>query len=84
MGNKIFIGGLSYNTTESSLALALQEFGIVISIRIVTDMDTGRSRGFGFATFSTSVEAQRAIDGLNNTLFEGRRIGVKEAIDKSK
>jgi RNA recognition motif-containing protein len=83
-GCKIFLGGLNYNTTEDSLLKELEKHGKVLSIRIVTDFETGRSKGFGFATYSTGEEAQKAIDSLNNELFEGKRIGVKQAIEKKR
>lgn len=82
MNNKIFIGGLSYNTTEESLSAKLDEYGKVIAIRIVTNVETGRSRGFGFATFENSSQAEDAISKLNNEMFEGRRVGVKIAIER--
>jgi len=80
--NKIFIGGLNYQTSERALFHELQKHGKVISIRIVTEKETGRSRGFGFATFATPEEAEGAIKNMNNTIFDGRRIGVKPSIDK--
>lgn len=82
MKNKVFIGGLSYQTTEESLIQELQKYGEVSSIRIVTDKETGRSKGFGFATFKTEEQASKVIECLNNQMFEGRRIGVKPNIDK--
>ena len=82
MKNKVFVGGLNYQTTEKSLFDELSKYGKVISIRIVTDKDSGRSKGFGFATFETDEEASKAIEGLNNQMFEGRRIGVKPNIEK--
>lgn len=81
--DKIFIGGLNYRTTEDLLLAELQKYGSVTSIRIVTHRDTGVSRGFGFATFKDEEAAKKAIEGMNNTVFDGRRIGVKEAIDRT-
>ena len=82
MKNKVFIGGLNYQTTEIALFDELSKYGKVISIRIVTDRETGKSKGFGFAAFETEESATKAIEGLNNQMFEGRRIGVKPNIDK--
>jgi RNA recognition motif-containing protein len=82
--SKIFIGGLNYNTTEEDLRQELEKFGKVLSIRIVTDFDSGRSKGFGFATFADAEMANNAIENLNNQVFDGRRIGVKIAIDKNR
>lgn len=83
MKNKVFIGGLNFNTTEKMLYEELSKFGKVVSLRIVTHTETGKSKGFGFATFSTEEETKKAIEGLNNQVFDGRRIGVKEAIDRT-
>lgn len=82
MKNKVFIGGLNYNTTEDMLKSELDKCGKVLSIRIVTDVQTGRSKGFGFATFENEEQAQNAIQMFNNTVLDGRRIGVKEAIER--
>ena len=82
MGNKVFIGGLSYETTEKKLTEALNQYGKVTALRIIVDRETGRSKGFGFATFEDSMQADKAIEALDNTEFDGRRIGVKKAIDK--
>ena len=81
-GNKLFIGGLNYETTEECLNEELVKFGEVLSLRIVTEHDSGRSRGFAFVTFRTSEEASKAAESLDNAVFDGRRIGVKFAIDR--
>ena len=81
---KIFVGGLNYNTDEKSLIKELERFGKVMSCRIIVDRDNGRSKGYGFATFSTRDEALAAIEGLNNQMLDGRRVGVKESIEKSR
>jgi RNA recognition motif-containing protein len=82
MSSKLFIGGLNYDTTEKKLYEALSEFGKVLTLRIIIDRESGRSKGFGFATFEEESCAQKAIDSLDNTEFDGRRIGVKPAIEK--
>lgn len=82
MGKKIFIGGLSYQTNESGLLKHLSQFGHVTSIRIITDKESGKSKGFGFATFDSSDDADKAVQELNGQNFEGRRIGVKPYIEK--
>ena len=82
MKNKIFIGGLSYDTSEDMLKAELDKCGKVISIRIVTDSKTGKSKGFGFATFENEEQAKNAIQMFDNTILHGRRIGVKEAIER--
>lgn len=84
MNRKIFIGGISYDTTEQSLLEELKKYGQVVSIRIVTHRDTGKSKGFAFASFKDPESAVKAIEALDNTIFEGRRIGVKESLEKSR
>lgn len=79
MGNKIYVGNLPFNTTNESLSELFSQFGTVESSKIVTDRDTGRSKGFGFVEMSTSDEAQAAIDKLHGTEVGGRNITVNEA-----
>ena len=79
MGKKLYVGGLSYSTTEESLAQAFGEFGTVESANIITDKMSGRSKGFGFVEMSTDEEATKAIEGMNGKEFEGRTITVNEA-----
>lgn len=82
MGKKVFIGGLNYQTTEQGLLKHLEKFGHVTSIRIITERETNKSKGFGFATFSTAEGADKAISALNGQEVDGRRIGVKPYIEK--
>lgn len=82
MGKKVFIGGLNYSTSEAALLNHLSQYGHVTSIRIITDKDSGKSKGFGFATFDHDADAEKAISGLNGQEFEGRRIGVKAYIER--
>lgn len=82
MKTKVFIGGLNFNTSEKMLMEKLSEYGHVVSLRIVTHPETGVSKGFGFATFADNAGASQAIEQLNNQVFDGRRIGVKEAIER--
>ena len=79
MSNKIYVGGLSYGTTDKQLEELFATHGTVESARVITDKITGRSRGFGFVEMSTSAEAQRAIQALNGTEFDGRNLTVNEA-----
>ena len=76
MSNKLFFGGLAWATTESSLREACEPFGEVEDVRIITDHATGRSRGFGFVTFTTEEAAARAKDALDGTMLDGRTIKV--------
>ena len=82
MNNKIFIGGLNYNTTESVLRSELEIFGKVVTLRVITDRETGKSKGYAFATYEDCSCAEKAIEALNNTMFDDRRIGVKPSIEK--
>ncbi len=79
MGRRLYVGGLSYGTTESSLEQLFSQAGVVDSVRIITDRDTGRAKGFGFVEMSTDGEANNAINMFNGTAFEGRTITVNEA-----
>jgi cold-inducible RNA-binding protein len=79
MAHKLFIGGLSFTTTEDRLRAAFAEVGTVESAAIVLDRDTGRSRGFGFVEMSTAEEAEQAIARFNGKDFDGRQIKVEKA-----
>lgn len=79
MSTKLYIGGLSYSTDESSLQNAFAQVGTVASATIITDKMTGRSRGFGFVEMSTAEEAQAAIEMWNGQELDGRKITVNEA-----
>ena len=81
MKAKVFVGGLNYNTTEESLNQLFAQFGSILSLRIVRNHETGRSRGFAFIIFD-SEESAKASLSLDNSRFEGRVIGVKEAVEK--
>jgi RNA recognition motif-containing protein len=75
----IYVGNLSFDTTESDLQAAFASYGAVTSARIATDRDTGRARGFGFVEMSNQAESQAAIAGLNGTQLQGRTLTVNEA-----
>jgi cold-inducible RNA-binding protein len=79
MAQKLFIGGLSFSTTEDRLRAAFAEVGQVDSAAIVTDRDTGRSRGFGFVEMSTAEDAEQAIARFNGHEFDGRQLKVEKA-----
>ncbi len=79
MAKKLYVGSLSYDTTEHSLAEAFAQAGTVESATVITDRDTGRSKGFGFVEMATDEEALQAIQMLNNTNLDGRTIVVNEA-----
>ena len=75
----IYVANLSWDTNSDSLKNLFSQFGEVTSARIITDRETGRSRGFGFVDMTSEEEGQKAIDSLNNTDFEGKTINVSVA-----
>ncbi|HEY8272257.1 MAG TPA: RNA-binding protein [Pseudobdellovibrionaceae bacterium] len=79
MGKKIYVGNLSYSLNDQSLVDVFSEFGNVESARIVTDRESGRSKGFAFVEMSSDDEAQTAIAKLNGVELEGRALNVSEA-----
>jgi RNA recognition motif-containing protein len=79
MGNKLYVGNLPFSATEQSLTDAFAQCGTVQSARIITDRDTGRSKGFGFVEMSNASEAQSAISRYNGSQMEGRAMTVNEA-----
>ena len=83
MGRRLYVGNLSYNTTEITLRDAFGQVGTVADAKIVMDRDTGRPRGFGFVEMGTDEEAQNAIQQLNGRELDGRAINVNEAQERS-
>ena len=83
MGRKIFVGGLAWATDDHGLAAAFERFGTIEEARVITDRDTGRSRGFGFVTFSDDAACQAAIQEMDGSELEGRTINVNEARDRA-
>lgn len=79
MNKKLYVGGLSYDTTEDGLKDLFSQVGTVDSATIIMDKFSGRSKGFGFVEMSTEEEAQKAIDELNGKELDGRTIVVNEA-----
>jgi RNA recognition motif-containing protein len=79
MGKKLYVGNLSYNTSDSDLEQLFAAHGTVQSAQVIMDRDTGRSKGFGFVEMSSDAEAQAAIQALNGQQVEGRALTVNEA-----
>ena len=79
MGNKLYAGNLSYDTTEASLRRHFETVGPVTEAAVITDRDTGRPRGFGFVTMENEADAATAIQQLNGKDLDGRTIKVAEA-----
>jgi RNA recognition motif-containing protein len=83
VGKKLYCGNLSYNTGSAELEQLFSQFGSVKSAEVISDRDTGRSKGFGFVEMSSDQEAQAAIDGINGTECDGRTLTVNEARPKT-
>ncbi len=83
MGKKIFVGNLSFDTTSADLESLFAQAGTITSATVITDRDTGRSRGFGFVEMSSASEAQKAIQELNGKELQGRTLNVSEARERS-
>lgn len=79
MGNKLYVGNLSYGVTASQLETLFGAHGTVQSAEVISDRDTGRSKGFGFVEMGSDQEAQAAITALHGTEMEGRALTVNEA-----
>lgn len=84
MASKLFVGGLPYATTDDELQDAFAAHGKVVSAKVITDRDTGRSKGFGFVEFETEDEAQAAMKAMHDSELGGRRILVNEARPQEK
>lgn len=82
MGKKIYIGNLSYDTSDASLADLFSAHGKVVSAKTIVDRDSGRSKGFAFVEMETEDAARSAISALNGMDLDGRQIKVNESIDK--
>lgn len=78
----IYVGNLSYGTTDDDLRAAFAPYGAITSARVVMDKETGRSRGFGFVEMASQSEALAAIDALNQTELQGRQLRINEARPK--
>lgn len=79
MSMKLFVGGLSYNTTSEGLQQHFAQYGNVVSAKVIFDKFTNRSKGFGFVEMETEEQGQEAIAKLDNSEFDGRTIKVNEA-----
>ena len=82
MGNRVYVGNLSFDTPEDGVRKAFAAHGNVTEVKIVTDRATGRPRGFAFVTMGTDEEAAQAIAKLNGTMLDGRSLRVNEAEQK--
>lgn len=82
MATKLYVGNLSYNTTDASLLSAFEQAGTVETASVITDRESGRSKGFGFVEMATEEEAQAAINMWNGKELDGRSLNVNEARPK--
>jgi len=81
-GTKVFVGNLSWNTTDDSLRDNFSQYGTVLEAYVMKERETGRSRGFAFVTFDTAESANKAIDGANEQPLDGRTIRVNLANER--
>jgi RNA recognition motif-containing protein len=79
----IFVGNLSYGTTEDAIRSMFEAFGAVEKVSLITDRDTGRAKGFGFVEMSVNADADRAIAALNGKELDGRTLNINEARPKT-
>ena len=84
MGRKLYVGNLPYSATESAVREKFAESGTVESCKLISDRDTGRSKGFGFVEMSTEAEARAAIENLNGMDYGGRPMKVNESRPQQK
>ena len=80
MSKKLYVGNLSFNTTEDDLRDLFGQYGTTDSVAVITDRDTGRSRGFGFVEFADATGADAAMSALDGKDFGGRNLRVNEAL----
>jgi RNA recognition motif-containing protein len=83
MGNRLYVGNLSFNATAESLRANFVEFGDVTDVHLVADRETGQSRGFGFVTMGSAEAASKAIAQMNGAMIDGRSLKVNEAEERS-
>ena len=79
---KLYVGNLSYETTEDTLREAFSNYGHVVSVRIMRDRYTEQSKGFAFVEMGTEIQGERGIGGMNGKMLDGRRLRVSVAVDK--
>lgn len=82
MSNKLFVGGLAWATTDEGLKTAFGAFGEVVDAKVITDRETGRSRGFGFVTFADAESARQALEQMNGQELDGRNLRVDSAQER--
>ena len=83
MKNRLYVGNLAFQTTEASLKSAFEKFGEVAEVKLITDRETGRSRGFAFVVMSTGEQAQKATEQMHGAQLDGRALRVNEAEERN-
>ena len=83
MSNKLFVGGLSWDTDDNGLRDAFEPYGEIREAKVITDRETGRSRGFGFVTYNSPDDATKAMEAMNGASLDGRNLKVDIAQDLS-
>ena len=83
MSKKLFVGGLSWNTDDHGLRAAFEQHGEVSEAKVITDRESGRSRGFGFVSFIDASAADAAMEQMEGTELDGRTLNVKEAQERA-
>lgn len=83
MGKKLYVGGIAWGTSEDTLYNTFEEYGQLEEVKIITDRETGRSRGFGFVTFVNEQDATDAMNAMNGTELDGRNLTVNEARERA-
>jgi RNA recognition motif-containing protein len=84
MSSRLYVGNLSFNSTNDSIREAFAQHGTVTDVHVVMDRDTGRSRGFAFVTMGNNGEASSAIAAMNGAMLDGRALRVNEAEERAK
>ena len=84
MSNKLFVGSLSWNVDDQGLHNAFSPYGEITDAKVITDRDTGRSRGFGFVTYADAGSVQKAIEAMDGSQIDGRNINVSVAQERSR
>ncbi|MFI5307240.1 MAG: RNA recognition motif domain-containing protein [Polyangiales bacterium] len=83
MGNRLYVGNLSFDTNEDTLREAFAPFGEIVDVKVVTDRDTGKSRGFGFVSMADAEGARKAMAQMSGATVDGRTLRVNEAEERS-
>lgn len=84
MGNRLFVGGLSWDTDDAGLRAAFETYGALEDVKVITDRDSGRSRGFGFVTYANPEDASKAMAAMDGTVLDGRTLKVNEAHERNR